>query len=507
MRRRVAPALGLLFGLVAGCNGIEPVPGSSPGSASAVPSPAEGATPEHTATARSAISANEVLSRADEWVALAVPYCGGVNGGTDYICGGTCNRPAAPWDDFRTDCSGFVSWCWQIASDPTTDTYMVDHAGDSGWSTIPIDDLAPGDAIVCDGHIKLFSQWISDSEAEIYEEYDCGKVARKATQSFTRSGNNLFFSGDSRTYHPIRRNGIEPLAAVKGYLDAASVYVKGWAADTKAPETPLSVDVAFDGAPGEGFTRSIVASDPRPDVGDALGIDPNHGFALLTPLFYCDGAEHVAHAVGHAVEDGAPVALTGSPKTFTCPIAVTPKGALRPISTAAVDAFRFSRPADLRWMTKEDHATHPESEAWPSSITIGRTSDGKAWLVDGMTVRRIPSDDAMSAWRFDASDIVTWSSADLAKFKIGQALPEVPLLASEVGDARVYVLDADPDAPVEQAPPGADGPTSAGADPAGATNASVGCSVDATTASPPVGFALAAFAIGALARRRRAASR
>lgn len=504
MRRGLALALVLLSGVGASCNGVEPSPGGAASNAGpGAPAPAEGAgTSEPLGKARDAITANEVLARAEEWVDLGVPYCGGVNGGTDYICGGTCTRPAAPWDDFRTDCSGFVSWCWQIPSDPTTDSYMNDNASANGWSTILVEELAPGDAIVCDGHIKLFSQWVSDSEAEIYEEYDCGKVARKATQSFTKSGNNMFFSGDNRTYHPIRRNGIEALAALKGYLDSASVYVKGWAADTKAPETSISVDVSFDGAIGEGHTVSMIASDPRPDVGDALGIDPNHGFALLTPLYYCDGAEHTAYAAGHAVEDGKLVSLTGSPKTFTCPVAITPKGALRHVSSPEVlDAWAFSRPADLRWMTKEDHASHPERGAWPDAVRLGRTTDGQVWLVDGSSVRHVPSAEALAAWRFDASVIADWSSADLAKFTIGRELPDAPMLAQEVGDPAVYVLDADPDEPIP-ATSGAAGSTTNGAD--GNPSAKAGAGGCSTGGGAPssIGGLLVALALATAGRRR-----
>ena len=32
------------------------------------------------------------VSRASSWVAVDMPYCGGVNGGGDSICGGTCER-------------------------------------------------------------------------------------------------------------------------------------------------------------------------------------------------------------------------------------------------------------------------------------------------------------------------------------------------------------------------------------------------------------------------------
>ncbi len=167
-----------------------------------------GPDPEALSVEEQDVTVDEVLARAQQWVDLQVPYCGGVNGGTDYICGGICERAHAAWDDFRTDCSGFVSWAWQIPDDPTSDAYTVDRAGPDGWSTISIDSLAAGDAVTTNGHIKLFSRFVSSNAAEILEEYDCGEVAHRAVQNFTRSGNTLYFSGDGRSYHPIRRHSL-----------------------------------------------------------------------------------------------------------------------------------------------------------------------------------------------------------------------------------------------------------------------------------------------------------
>ena len=154
------------------------------------------------------ITTDDVMARARQWVADRVPYCGGPNGGADLICGGTCQRPSRPWDSFRSDCSGFVSWAWQISSQPDTATFVSDRGGPDGWTTIAIDDLRAGDALVTNGHNKLFSDFRGAGAADILEEFDCGQVAREKVTSFTRSGNTIWFSGDSRAYHPIRRNGI-----------------------------------------------------------------------------------------------------------------------------------------------------------------------------------------------------------------------------------------------------------------------------------------------------------
>jgi hypothetical protein len=93
-------------------------------------------------------------------------------------------RPAAPWDNFRSDCSGFVSWAWQIMDDPTTATYVSDRAGPNGWTTIPIDSLRAGDALVTDGHMKLFSHFVGSNGVDILEEFSAAtSPTRKSRRS------------------------------------------------------------------------------------------------------------------------------------------------------------------------------------------------------------------------------------------------------------------------------------------------------------------------------------
>ena len=112
------------------------------------------------------VHVDDVMARAQEWVNLRVPYCGGVRGGGDAICGGICNRPSAPWNGYRSDCSGFLSWAWQIPDDPATATYVRDRGGDHGWRTVAIADLRTGDAMVANGHIKLVSKMVGDGGAK-----------------------------------------------------------------------------------------------------------------------------------------------------------------------------------------------------------------------------------------------------------------------------------------------------------------------------------------------------
>ncbi|CAN5475867.1 hypothetical protein BH09MYX1_BH09MYX1_26340 [soil metagenome] len=176
--------------------------------AAACSSSTDDPTEDDTESSVDAITRGEIMTRAQQWVNLGVPYCGGVRGGTDYICGGTCYRPSAAWNNYRTDCSGYVSWAWQVTDDPSTYEYVNDRSGNNGWHTIPINSMTVGDAVVAKGHIKLFNKFVGSSSADIYEEYDCDKVARHTTQGFSRSGSFVYFNGDSRPYHAIRRNAL-----------------------------------------------------------------------------------------------------------------------------------------------------------------------------------------------------------------------------------------------------------------------------------------------------------
>ncbi|MEO8878248.1 MAG: hypothetical protein ABI461_21825, partial [Polyangiaceae bacterium] len=162
------------------------------------------------------ISASDIIARADAYVAANVLYCQ-APAGQEYNDSEACYpgvacpdpSPAKPWHDYRTDCSGFVSYVWQIPSDPDTSTFSYDESGSQGWSSIALADLRGGDAIVAEGHIKLFSKYEGANAMEIYEEYDCNKHGRKTTQGFSRiGGERILIDGDDRPYHGIRRNAL-----------------------------------------------------------------------------------------------------------------------------------------------------------------------------------------------------------------------------------------------------------------------------------------------------------
>lgn len=143
------------------------------------------------------------VSRALQWVQAGVPYCGGVNGGHDYICGGTCNRPHNQWDNYRSDCSGLVSFAWGLPA-PGHTTSGFAPFDNSVSHTIPGSELQSGDAINNSHHVMLFWHWVNKSQgtATFIEESDCGLKALTRTFSIWTSGNQVHLGND--TYYAIR---------------------------------------------------------------------------------------------------------------------------------------------------------------------------------------------------------------------------------------------------------------------------------------------------------------
>jgi hypothetical protein len=155
------------------------------------------------------------VTRASSWVSAAVPYCGGVNFGTDAICGGICERTGAAdnsaWNSYRSDCSGFVSYSWGLAAPGLTTSGFAPY-DTSASSEIDADELQPGDALnsVPEQHIILFAGWAdkASGQANIIEEYDCNHdaTAHVLTLEFS-SGSSVVYIPDwePQDYRAIRK--------------------------------------------------------------------------------------------------------------------------------------------------------------------------------------------------------------------------------------------------------------------------------------------------------------
>ena len=144
-------------------------------------------------------SASGAVARASEWVDAGMPYCGGSNGGTDYICGGTCRRTGAAnrseWNPYRSDCSGLVSYAWGLPAPGRITSGFAPYNGGASY-VINASSLQPGDALNSkpSDHIILFAGWINRSQgkARIIEEYNCGHKATDHELTLQINGSSVY---------------------------------------------------------------------------------------------------------------------------------------------------------------------------------------------------------------------------------------------------------------------------------------------------------------------------
>jgi hypothetical protein len=153
--------------------------------------------------------ADRTLSRAREWITAKMPYCGGPNGGKDLICGGTCERTGtaekAEWDDYRSDCSGFVSWAWGLPA-PGRTTRTLAPSDTTVSVVINVDDLEPGDALNGPGHVMLWGGWADEAAGKgtILQESGCGKIAMEKVATFEKINATTLQISDGRNFQAIR---------------------------------------------------------------------------------------------------------------------------------------------------------------------------------------------------------------------------------------------------------------------------------------------------------------
>lgn len=155
------------------------------------------------------ISRSEVLARAQKRVDLPVPYSQ-----QRYVEG------------YRTDCSGYVSYCWKTGTSWNTRSfYRVTH----GIKTF---ELQPGDAMLKPGyHIRLFYAWLDDAHTT-YVAYESasGKIAGVRIHSIAE---DLAFG-----YKPVRYNSISGTVSSSNRLKnpGFDTWALSWGDN---PETPV----------------------------------------------------------------------------------------------------------------------------------------------------------------------------------------------------------------------------------------------------------------------------
>ncbi len=189
---------------------------------------------EDTDELTSQLDESAIVARGLEWVDARLHYCqapqGAVDGdsscwaweGESHVCDRESN---AAWNAYRSDCSGFVTWSWGLASNV--------HGTDGGYATghfAPYDgapygestvfshtiqgiDLQPGDALnkvvssPSDGHIILFKEWVTKGQTAILmEEPGCSAsppYAHEFTSNVTISGNQVTVEAEGYTFYAI----------------------------------------------------------------------------------------------------------------------------------------------------------------------------------------------------------------------------------------------------------------------------------------------------------------
>ncbi len=203
--------------LVAGCSGdpdglTGATPETTPGDPGGGPKapPAQTAAPP--AAPPPATFGDKTLARARLWIAAQMPYCGGPNGGTDVICGGTCERSGdaknPEWDPYRSDCSGFVSWSWGLPAPGHTTATLAPYETDVS-DLVSVDALQPGDALNSGHHVMLFGGWVDKSagKATVLQESRCDTTASEKVSVFTVVDDTTLRISDGRIFRTIRFKG------------------------------------------------------------------------------------------------------------------------------------------------------------------------------------------------------------------------------------------------------------------------------------------------------------
>jgi hypothetical protein len=107
------------------------------------------------------ISRDAVLARAQRWIDTPVAY-----------------SQKKYFSSYRTDCSGYVSMCWETGRSWTTATF---HAV---ATKIKVANLKPGDAMLRPGsHIRLFYGWVDDTHTTYIAYEQTGPTTKSSVKS------------------------------------------------------------------------------------------------------------------------------------------------------------------------------------------------------------------------------------------------------------------------------------------------------------------------------------
>ena len=163
--------------LLAAAGAAQAAPAENPGAAQAQAAPAQGD--------GQGISRDEIIKRAEDRMAKAPYY----SQGQDYF------------DDYRRDCSGFVSYAWNSGGPGEASFTFVPNgvAHNIAW-----EEIQPGDAITGPDHIVLVKAVNPDGSFELLE-HGGGQTGKEAPNTRHATKDELI---SQNVGEPIRYNGV-----------------------------------------------------------------------------------------------------------------------------------------------------------------------------------------------------------------------------------------------------------------------------------------------------------
>jgi hypothetical protein len=122
----------------------------------------------------SAITRDQVISRANTWVKKRVPY-----------------SQSGYYRGYRRDCSGMVSMAWALRTSYTSSSIR------SRATRVSKRNMKPGDAVHTPGHVAIFVGWANKKKTRyrVMEESQSGKPALKRTKTWRRNAKGLRLRG------------------------------------------------------------------------------------------------------------------------------------------------------------------------------------------------------------------------------------------------------------------------------------------------------------------------
>lgn len=270
--------------------------------------------------AASAIPRDVVLARGKVWVDLKVPYSQ-----SRYATVPGVLVPAsdpAPWSKgYRTDCSGFVSMCYDLRRLDGTPLSLDTASLPAVLDQIDKDLLQPGDAVLrpknpaqgIGGHVVIFVRWVDDTRTR-FVTYEEGS-SKTGTYSRTVDYGTLHAAGyRAYRYKNIEDDFLDVLAPVSGSNRFATAAAASQSAfSTTAPAVVLASGENWPDALGGAALAGAVKGPILLTAVDALPAETARELRRLKParVFVLGGTASVGdEVVDQVVNSGTAAGLS-----------------------------------------------------------------------------------------------------------------------------------------------------------------------------------------------------